>query len=163
MASNILEKISDEDKISQAIEELSNYEIETAEAFCKICQIIKSNLEYLSVTPNIHNAYQVATLLTTKLFPNHWFSKAILKKAALGEGFDFTNDNDFGEIIVENNQVNFNKNDAFTPAITRSCSVLLLRSRNEATSYKLIDAIEKLDRYIELTGDLPTPENFREY
>ena len=87
----------------------------------------------------------------------------MLKKAALGEDVDFTNDNYFGERIIENNQVIFNKNDVVTPATTRSCSILLLRAKAEITSRKLIDAIDKLDRYIELTGDLSTPKNFREY
>lgn len=163
MGTNTFEKISGEDEIIKALEELSANEIETAEAFYQICQIIKNNLGYLSVTPNIHNAHQVVSLLTTKLFPNHWLSKAILNKNALKEGLDFTNDEDFGKRIMGNNQISFNKNGVVTPAITRSCSVLLLIARKEIGSSKLIDSIDKLDRYIELTGDLPTPENFREY
>lgn len=159
-----LDRITGETQILDAIEKLSFKTISDREAFEKISEVFKINLEYFSIKKNIHNAGVMESLIAAKLFPSNWLSKALIKKINRGEPIEFREDNIFGERITELEQcISFTENDDFPPAITRGCAVLVLKMRIELLDNEIIKALDKLDTYIESTGDLPRPEDFREY
>ena len=135
--SNILDEIKGESLVIEILENIDVGHLEVEEALELMCGIFRENLAYFSVLENMQNAYQIASLLAIKLFPDHPLN--IIKYHSFkNRGYiEFTDDPDFGY------------------AILRSCAVLLINFNYANSSERLRKSAQRLHDYIESIGALP--------
>lgn len=133
----MIEKITGEYIILEALENLYTGSLTVEEALEIICIIFRENLLHFSAIENIHNSAKIANLLSVKLFPSRILSKVVLQWIQEGRYQEFTDEPDFEY------------------AILRSCAVLLMIISKEKPSEALTISAEKLFKYIENLGALP--------
>ena len=133
----MIEKITDEHRILQLLENMYAESLTVGETLEMICSVFRQNLAAFSATENIHNAAKIANLISVKLFPSRILSRVVLQWIQQGIYQEFTDDPDFEY------------------AILRGCAVLLLAIIEVKPSEALSLSAQKLFKYIENIGALP--------
>ncbi|MBD2449923.1 hypothetical protein H6G76_22710 [Nostoc sp. FACHB-152] len=133
----MIEKITGEHTILEALENLYTNSLTVEEALEIICSVFKENLAQFSAIENIHNAGKIANLLSAKLFPSRILSRVVLQWIQQGRYQEFTDDPDFEY------------------AVLRGCAVLLWIVMKEKPSKTLSISSERLFKYIDDIGALP--------
>lgn len=158
-----ISQIIGDDLVLIILKDLKSRKISTQEAFEKICEILQINLELFSATKNVHNAVLIAKLIAAKIFPSHFLNPELINLINRERKINFTKDKYFGDLISQcGERIKITEEEEFTPALTKGCSILLFEIR-DATSDKTIDfVINKLDKYIESTGNVLKSEDILE-
>lgn len=158
--SNIVNEVLGDDLILIILEEFKIEKISVREAFERIREILKINLELYSAKKNVHNAVLIAKLIAAKLFPSFSLNPVFLKMLDRQE-IRLTEDNKFGERITESGErVSCTVDDEFPSAITIGCCLLIVEIRHATSDSELKIIINKLDEYIDSTGDILRSEEF---
>ena len=158
-----LSQISGDDLILAIIEDLKYEKISVQKAFEKIREVLQINLELLSATKNIHNYVLIARLISVKIFPFHFLNPKIVNMINKKTEINFTKNKDFGERITKSGErILVTEEEKITPAITKGCYVLLFEINDATSDINTKITINKLNKYIESTGDVIKYEDILE-
>lgn len=151
-----------DDLVVITLEELKYEIILVREAFEKIREILEINLELFSAKKNVHNAALIAKLMAAKLFPSFSLNPGFIEMYNKKE-IEFRDDDNFGKRITKSGEyINCTVNDKFPSSITIACSILISEIRYATSDRELKIVIDKLDEYIDSTGDILKPEDIWE-